>query len=286
MPRAVADQPELPPLREVIAEYGLSARRSLGQHFLLDMNLTRRIARAAGGLEGVTVIEVGPGPGGLTRALLFEGARRVIAIERDHRCVKALQDLAHAFPGRLEIIAADALEVDGAALARGAQGPAKIVANLPYNIATPLLLHWLADVRAFQSLTVMFQKEVAARITAATGTKAYGRLSVMAQWLCQARALFDVRPSAFTPPPKVTSTVVHLVPRPRPLAEADRRALERVTAAAFGKRRKMLRTSLKSLGVDTPALIEAVGLDPRARGEELGVETFCALARAFSRLAN
>ncbi len=286
MPRAVADQPELPPLREVIAEYGLSARRSLGQHFLLDMNLTRRIARAAGGLEGVTVIEVGPGPGGLTRALLFEGARRVIAIERDHRCVKALQDLARAFPGRLEIIAADALEVDGAALARGAQGPAKIVANLPYNIATPLLLHWLADVRAFQSLTVMFQKEVAARITAATGTKAYGRLSVMAQWLCQARALFDVRPSAFTPPPKVTSTVVHLVPRPRPLAEADRRALERVTAAAFGKRRKMLRTSLKSLGVDTPALIEAVGLDPRARGEELGVETFCALARAFSRLAN
>lgn len=285
MPRAVLARSELPPLREVIAEYGLSARRALGQHFLLDLNLTRRIARAAGGLEGVTVIEVGPGPGGLTRALLMEGASRVIAIERDDRCVKALQDLAGAFPGRLEVVGADALEVDAAGLARKVRGPVKIVANLPYNVATPLLLHWLADVRAFESLTLMFQKEVAARLTAAPGTKPYGRLSVMAQWLCEAKALFDVRPSAFTPPPKVTSTVVRLVPRPRPLAEADRAALERVAAAAFGKRRKMLRTSLKSLGLDTPALIEAAGVDPSARAEELGVEEFCALARAFSRMA-
>ncbi|MEE9140960.1 MAG: 16S rRNA (adenine(1518)-N(6)/adenine(1519)-N(6))-dimethyltransferase RsmA [Alphaproteobacteria bacterium] len=283
--RVAPERPELPPLREVIAAHGITARRALGQHFLLDMNLTRRVARAAGDLRQVTVIEVGPGPGGLTRALLLEGARRVIAIERDERCVAALQSLMRAFPGRLEIVAADALEVDAAALAREAQGPAKIVANLPYNIAVPLLLRWLGDLPAFESLTLMFQKEVAARITAVPRTKAYGRLSVMVQWLCEARALFDVRPSAFTPPPKVTSTVVQLIPRPRPLAEADRGALERVVAAGFGQRRKMLRTSLKSLGLDAAALIDAVGLDPTARAEELTVQEFCALARALPGIA-
>jgi 16S rRNA (adenine1518-N6/adenine1519-N6)-dimethyltransferase len=269
----------------VIAAHGIGARRALGQHFLLDMNLTRRIARAAGDLGAATVIEVGPGPGGLTRALLLEGAARVIAVERDERCLCALRDLARAFPGRLELVAGDALQVDAAGLARRSGGPTKIVANLPYNIGTALLLGWLDDVSAFESLTLMFQKEVAARITARPGTKSYGRLSVITQWLCEARALFDVAASAFTPPPKVTSTVVRLTPRPRPLAEADRAALERVTAAAFGQRRKMLRSSLKTLGPDAAALLDATGLDPKARAEELDIEAFCALARAFKAVS-
>ncbi|HLF58558.1 MAG TPA: 16S rRNA (adenine(1518)-N(6)/adenine(1519)-N(6))-dimethyltransferase RsmA [Alphaproteobacteria bacterium] len=276
----------LPPLREVIAAYGLIARKSLGQHFLLDLNLTRRIARAAGDLTGATVIEIGPGPGGLTRALLLEGAARVIAIERDERCVRALAELAAAFPGRLDVIAGDALEIDACALARQAGGRVLVVANLPYNIATPLILSWLRDVRAFASLTLMLQKEVAQRLAAAPRTKAYGRLSVMCQWRCEAKTLFDVPARAFTPPPKVTSTVVQLRPRPEPLGKAEPDILEKVVAAAFGQRRKMLRAALKTLasdaGMDAVELLTAAGIAPTARAEELGAEEFCALARAFA----
>jgi 16S rRNA (adenine1518-N6/adenine1519-N6)-dimethyltransferase len=277
----------LPPLREVIAAHGLLARKSLGQHFLLDLNLTRRIARAAGDLSGVTVIEVGPGPGGLTRALLMEGASRVIAIERDERCVRALADLAAAFPGRLDIVAGDALEIDAGELARAA-GRTKIVANLPYNIATPLLLAWLADATAFESLTLMLQKEVAERLAAVPRTKAYGRLSVMCQWRCEVKMLFDVPARAFTPPPKVTSSVVHLTPRREPLAAADPDVLEKLVAAAFGQRRKMLRAALKSFasgyGADAAEILESARVAPTARAEELGVAEFCTLARAFARL--
>jgi 16S rRNA (adenine1518-N6/adenine1519-N6)-dimethyltransferase len=277
--------PALPPLREVIAAYGISARKALGQHFLLDLNLTRRIARAAGDLSHATVIEVGPGPGGLTRGLLLEGAREVIAIERDERCRGALEDLAAAFPGRLRIVIADAMETDVCALARQAPPPVKLVANLPYNVATALLVGWLSDIRAFASLTVMVQKEVAARLAARPRTKDYGRLSVLCQWLCDVRPLFDVPPRAFTPPPKVTSTVVQLVPRGLPLAPARRDALESVTQAAFGQRRKMLRSSLKALGADPVLLAGEAGIDPTRRAEELSVEEFCALARAFAARA-
>jgi 16S rRNA (adenine1518-N6/adenine1519-N6)-dimethyltransferase len=266
----------LPPLREVIAEHGLDARKSLGQNFLLDLNLTGRIARAAGDLGQGTVIEVGPGPGGLTRALLSAGARKVIAIERDTRCRGIHAQIAEAYPGRLEVIEADALEVDAAALG---EGPLKIVANLPYNVATPLLLRWLRTPRAFECLVLMFQKEVVDRLAAKPGTKEYGRLSVITQWLCDVRPQFEVNPRAFTPPPKVTSTVVRLDPRPEPLAAARMGTLERVTAAAFGQRRKMLRASLKSLG-DAEALCAAAGLDPTARAETVPVEGFAALARA------
>lgn len=276
----------LAPLRDVIAAHGLLARKSLGQHFLLDLNLTRRIARAAGGIADATVIEIGPGPGGLTRALLLEGAARVVAIERDERCVRALADLAAAYPGRLEIIAGDALDIDLPALARKRGGCVRVVANLPYNIATPLILAWLRDIGAFNSLTLMLQKEVAERLAAKPRTKAYGRLSVMVQWRCEVAALFDVSPRAFTPPPKVTSTVVRFLPRATPLGEADASVLENVVAAAFGQRRKMLRTALKSLaaekGRDATAILESAGITPTARAEELGVEQFCALARAFS----
>ena len=271
----------------MIARYGLAARRRLGQHFLLDGNLTGRIARAAGDLTQANVIETGPGPGGLTRALLSAGVRQIIAIERDRRCLGALEELAAAYPGRLRVIAGDALEIEAADLARefDREAALKIVANLPYNIATPLLFKWMARVRAFESLTLMFQKEVAARITATPRTKDYGRLSVSVQRLCEARALFDIPPRAFTPPPKVTSTVVGLTPRPAPLAEADQETLAAVTAAAFGQRRKMLRSSLKSLGVDVTGLLSTAGIDPTARAEELSVEAFCALARTFKALA-
>jgi len=286
--RGAPDSGRLPPLREVIAAHGLGARRALGQHFLLDMNLTGRIARAAGDLTGATVIEVGPGPGGLTRALLLEGARSVVAIERDRRCVAALADLSPAFPGRLTVIEDDALKVDFAALAAAAEPPVKIVANLPYNIATPLLFRWLEQVSAkansFESLTLMFQKEVGARIAAMPGTKAYGRLAVMTQWLCRTEVLFDIAPRAFTPPPRVISSLMRLVPRPQPLAEAEGADLKRVTAAAFGQRRKMLRTALKTLGVDPQALLAPAGIAPTARAEELPVEAFCALARALRAL--
>lgn len=271
----------LPPLREVIARHGLGALKALGQNFLLDLNLTGRIARAAGSLADHEVIEVGPGPGGLTRALLAEGAKRVVAIERDKRCLPALEEIAAAYPGRLTIVEGDALETDMAALVKG---PARIVANLPYNIATPLLVDWLQAEpwpAWYDSLTLMFQKEVAERIVAAPGGKAYGRLGVLAQWRTRPRMLFDIDRRAFTPPPSITSTVVELIPRAEPLAPADPRAMEVVVAAAFGQRRKMLRSSLRSLTGDAAALLEAAGIDGTRRAEELSVEEFCALARAY-----
>ncbi|TPI69062.1 16S rRNA (adenine(1518)-N(6)/adenine(1519)-N(6))-dimethyltransferase RsmA [Mesorhizobium sp. B3-1-3] len=271
----------LPPLREVIERHGLQAKKALGQNFLLDLNLTGRIARAAGDLGEATVIEVGPGPGGLTRALLFNGARRVIAIERDERCLEALAEVSNHYPGRLEVIPGDALKKDFAALAGAANGaPVKIVANLPYNIGTELLIRWLtvADWPPFyQSMTLMFQREVAERITAAPGSDAYGRLGVLAGWRTEARIAFDVPPQAFTPPPKVTSSVVHLVPRPSPLP-VDARKLGRVTEAAFGQRRKMLRQSVKSLGGE--ALLTRAGIDSTRRAETLSVEEFVRLTNA------
>ena len=281
--------PALPPLREVIARHGLRARKGLGQHFLLDLNLTGRIARAAsdalpgtaGELSQGTVIEIGPGPGGLTRALLDRGARRLIAVEKDARCLAALAEIAAAHPGRLELVEADALKTDVTALGAA---PRRIVANLPYNVATPLLLGWLAALAhtpdAYAGFVLMFQKEVAERLGARPRYKEYGRLSVVVQWLCEVRCLFDVPPKAFTPVPKVTSTVVALIPRPRPLAPAHHATLERVTAAAFGQRRKMLRQSLKALSGDVRDLIAAAGVPETARAEDLSIEDFCALARA------
>jgi 16S rRNA (adenine1518-N6/adenine1519-N6)-dimethyltransferase len=274
--------PELPPLRDIIRRFELGAKKSLGQNFLLDLNLTRRIARTAAPLANANVIEIGPGPGGLTRALLLEGAKHVTAIEHDARCIAALHELAAAFPGRLIIVEGDALEIDTARLVTA---PRKIVANLPYNIATPLLIGWLANPRAYESLTLMFQKEVAERLAATPGDQAYGRLAVLTQWRCHVKLLFDVPPQAFVPAPKITSTVVQLVPRHAPLAECEQAALERVTAAAFGQRRKMLRQSLKSLGADTATLIAAAGAAPTARAEELSVEQFCSIARALGNLS-
>jgi 16S rRNA (adenine1518-N6/adenine1519-N6)-dimethyltransferase len=274
-----AGRDDLPPLRDVIARHGIAARRSLGQNFILDLNLTRRIARAAAPLGDATIVEIGPGPGGLTRALLAEGARRVVAIERDPRCLAALAELAAAYPGRLDIVPGDALALDPAALAAA---PRKIVANLPYNIATALLLRWLDRIGQYESLTLMFQREVALRLVAAPRTPSYGRLSVAVQWLCEAKILFDLPPRAFVPAPKVTSSVVLLVPRPAPLAPAEKPALERVTAAAFGQRRKMLRASLKSLGVPLEPLFAQSGIAPTARAEDLSVAQFCALARAVA----
>ncbi|HEX6839941.1 MAG TPA: 16S rRNA (adenine(1518)-N(6)/adenine(1519)-N(6))-dimethyltransferase RsmA [Stellaceae bacterium] len=270
-------EPELPPLRDVIRRHDLAARKSLGQNFLLDLNLTRRIARAAAPLDQCAVIEIGPGPGGLTRALLLEGARHVTAIERDQRCVAALGELAAAFPGRLTIIEGDALALDPASLV---PAPRKIVANLPYNIGTALLLHWLPAVAAYESLTLMFQKEVAQRLAASPRSKDYGRLSVMTQFLCEVRPLFDIPPRAFVPAPKVTSTVVRLVPRAAPLGDCRLGDLERVAAAAFGQRRKMLRQSLKALWPAPEPQLRAAGIAPTARAEELDIEQFCALARA------
>ncbi|MDR7223199.1 16S rRNA (adenine(1518)-N(6)/adenine(1519)-N(6))-dimethyltransferase RsmA [Aminobacter aminovorans] len=268
----------LPPLRDVIERHGLQAKKALGQNFLLDLNLTGKVARAAGDLTGVTVIEVGPGPGGLTRALLMHGAKRVIAIERDERCLAALAEVSDHYPGRLEVVSGDALKTDFAGLAGGE--PAKIVANLPYNIGTELLVRWLT-VEAwppfYQSLTLMFQREVAERIVAKPASSAFGRLGVLAGWRTDARIAFDVPPQAFTPPPKVTSSVIHLEPRREPLA-VDVKVLGRVTEAAFGQRRKMLRQSLKSMGGEK--LLEAVGIDPTRRAETLSVEEFVALAKA------
>jgi 16S rRNA (adenine1518-N6/adenine1519-N6)-dimethyltransferase len=267
----------LPPLREVVARYGIAAHRRLGQNFLFDLNLTGRIARAAGRLDHAAVIEVGAGPGGLTRALLAAGARQVVAIERDPRCLAALEDLARLNPRRLTILAGDALALDPAALCAA---PRKIVANLPYNIATTLLLGWLDRIREFESLTLMFQREVALRLVAAPHTKAYGRLGVLVQWLAETRILFDVPAAAFIPPPKVTSSVVAIIPRSAPLAEADKSVLERVVAAAFGQRRKMLRSSLAALGVAVGPLLETARIAPTARAEELSIAEFCALANA------
>lgn len=276
------DAPELPPLREVIRRHRLAARKSLGQNFLLDLNLTARIARAAAPLTTCNVIEVGPGPGGLTRALLLAGALHVTAVEHDPRCVAALSELAATFPDRLSIVEGDALALDVAALA---PPPLKLVANLPYNIATPLLFGWLRQLDRFESLTLMFQKEVALRLVAAPRSKEYGRLSVMTQWRCAVKRLFDIPSSAFVPPPKVTSSVVRLLPRASPLAPCDFEDLERVVAAGFGQRRKMLRQSLKTLNVDSETLLRAADAEPTARAEELPVEAFCALARAYAALS-
>jgi 16S rRNA (adenine1518-N6/adenine1519-N6)-dimethyltransferase len=277
-----ANDDGLPPLRDVIRRHGLGAKKSLGQNFLLDLNLAARIARAGGSLAGATVVEIGAGPGGLTRALLAQGAERVIAVERDTRAIAALEEIAAHYSGRLQIIAGDALELDLRPPLGG--GQARIVANLPYNIATALLIGWMSVEPWppwYDRAVLMFQREVAERIVAQTGAKSYGRLSVFVQWRCEARILFDVNRSAFVPPPQVTSSVVLLSPRQSPLP-CDRRLLERVTEAAFGQRRKMLRQSLRSLGCDVGSLLESAGLDPTARAEEIPVNGFVALAQALA----
>jgi 16S rRNA (adenine1518-N6/adenine1519-N6)-dimethyltransferase len=275
------DAPDpLPPLREVIAAHDLTAKKSLGQNFLFDLNLTRRIARAAGPLENTTIYEVGPGPGGLTRALLAEGAAKIIAVERDERCIPVLEEIAHAYPGRLEIVLADALALDEHALFKGE--PVRIAANLPYNVGTALLVKWLTQDTwppFWQSLTLMFQREVAERIVAKPDTDAYGRLSVIAQWRTRGKILFDVSPRAFTPPPKITSAIVRLEPLAEPVAPCELRDLEKVTEAAFGQRRKMLRQSLKQIEPDTETLLRAAGIDPTRRAETLSTSEFAALAR-------
>ncbi|MFC4351645.1 16S rRNA (adenine(1518)-N(6)/adenine(1519)-N(6))-dimethyltransferase RsmA [Fodinicurvata halophila] len=273
----------LPPLREVIARHELAARKSLGQNFLLDLNLTGRIARSAGPLGEGTIIEIGPGPGGLTRALLGAGAAHVIAVEKDHRCLKALEEIQAVSDGRLEVLAGDALEIPTSELGRP---PRRIVANLPYNVATPLLISWLRAIAresgSLDRLILMFQKEVAQRITASPHSKPYGRLAVLAQWLCEAESLFDIAPTAFTPPPKVTSSLVRLIPRSHPLSPCPVEALEKVTAAAFGQRRKMLRQSLKSVFAKPTDILQELDLAETARAEELAIEDFCALARRFA----
>ena len=277
---------DLPPLREVVERHGLMAQKALGQNFLFDLNLTGRIARSAGALEGVTVVEVGPGPGGLTRALLAAGAKRVVAIERDPRALPALAEIAAHYPGRLDVIDADAVGFDPRPLV--GDGPVRIVANLPYNVATVLLTGWLgAETRDerwppwWESATLMFQREVAERIVADESDRAnYGRLGVLCGWRTQATILFDVAPSAFVPPPKVTSSIVHLRPRPEPLP-CRIAALERITRAAFGQRRKMLRQSLKAATPDPIRLLTAAGLPETARAEEIPVAGFVAMARVL-----
>jgi 16S rRNA (adenine1518-N6/adenine1519-N6)-dimethyltransferase len=275
---------DLPPLRDVIKRHQLSARKSLGQNFLLDLNLTTRIARAAGPLQDATVIEIGPGPGGLTRALLALGAKRVIAIERDERAVAALEEISAHYPGRLHIVNADAMYFDPRPLL-GSE-PAKIVANLPYNIATPLLIGWLSIEPWppwFDTMVLMFQREVAERIVAHDNDEAYGRLAILANWRAETKILFDISPAAFVPPPKVTSSVVRLVPRMAPMP-CDRKALEQVAAAAFGQRRKMLRQSLKSLGVDPARLAAAADVDPTRRAETIPLAGFVAMARELANI--
>jgi 16S rRNA (adenine1518-N6/adenine1519-N6)-dimethyltransferase len=275
---------DLPPLRDVIARYDIAPKKSLGQNFLLDLNLTARIARAAGDLSGATVVEVGPGPGGLTRALLAAGAAHVIAIERDDRCIAALGEIAARYPGRLTVVPGDALAVDMPALVSG-PSPAMVIANLPYNVATPLLVAWLRTEPWppwFASLTLMFQREVAERIVAPPGSKTYGRLSVLAGWRSAAEILFDIPAQAFTPPPKVTSSLVQLIPRAHPLA-CDPDMLERVVQSAFGQRRKMLRQSLRSLGFDPAKLLYEADIEGTRRAEEIDVAGFVALANAATR---
>ena len=276
---------ELPPLRDVIAAHGLSAKKSLGQHFLFDLNLTRRIARASGPLAGATLLEIGPGPGGLTRSLLAEGAAKVIAIERDVRCLEALADISRRFDDRLVVVAGDALALDERTILADhpAAGVVRVAANLPYNVGTALLIKWLTDDRwppFWSSLTLMFQREVAERIVAKPGTPSYGRLSVLAQWRTRTKILFDVSSAAFVPPPKVVSSVVRIEPLSEPVARARLSALEAVSAAAFGQRRKMLRQSLK--GLLSEGSIRAAGVDPTARPEQLDVTELAALARAFA----
>ncbi|ETA52024.1 MULTISPECIES: 16S rRNA (adenine(1518)-N(6)/adenine(1519)-N(6))-dimethyltransferase RsmA [Ponticoccus] len=271
----------LPPLREVIAKHQLSARKALGQNFLLDLTLTARIARIPGDLSGMDVLEVGPGPGGLTRGLLSEGARRVLAIEKDPRCLPALAEIAEAAPGRLQVIEGDALEVD--ALAH-LTPPIAICANLPYNVGTELLIRWLTPPEwppFWSSLTLMFQKEVAERITAEPGSKAYGRLAILSQWRATPRIALTLPPGAFTPPPKVSSAVVHLTALPEPRFPAQPKLLERVVAAAFNQRRKMLRAALKGLAPDIEDRLHTAGIAPTERAERVPLEAFCALARTF-----
>lgn len=272
----------LPPLREIIAEHGLSAKKSLGQNFLLDLNLTSKIARQAGDLSKCDVLEIGPGPGGLTRGLLHEGARRVLAIERDERLTPALDQIKAYYDGKLEVIFGDALEVD---ISAHLTAPVKVVANLPYNVGTELLIRWLTPDTwppYWESLTLMFQKEVAQRIVAQPGSKAYGRLALLAQWRCNAKMVMEISPQAFTPPPKVTSAVVHIERLEKPRFEADGKVLERVVATAFNQRRKMLRASLKGLSPQIEDILVSVGIKPTQRAEEINLEQFCALARALA----
>ena len=272
----------LPPLRDVIASYDLVAKRQLGQNFLLDLNLTAKIARLAGDLSGSDVLEIGPGPGGLTRGLLVEGARRVVAVEKDPRCIAALQEIAAAYPGRLEVVEGDAMQVDMAALLTP---PVRIAANLPYNVGTELLIRWLTPKiwpPFWTSMTLMFQREVALRITAKVGDDHYGRLAILCQWRSDAKIVMHLPPEAFTPAPKVHSAVVHLTRLEEPRFPADPKTLSRVVAAAFGQRRKMLRSSLKPLGGDVEALLLGANIPPTARAEEIELERFCALARAVA----
>lgn len=273
----------LPPLSDVIRTHQLSAKKSLGQNFLLDLNLTAKIARAAGNLSDVDVLEVGPGPGGLTRGLLAEGARKVLAVEKDPRCMAPLAEIAAAYPDRLEVINGDALEVDVLA---HLTPPIRVAANLPYNVGTELLVRWLTpkDWPPFwESLTLMFQREVAERIVAAPGTKKYGRLALLAQWQADARIVMELPPEAFVPAPKVHSAVVHLTALPKPRFEADAAVLNRVVAAAFNQRRKMLRAALKPLGKDAEERLRAAGIPPTERAEQVSLEAFCALAREFAK---
>lgn len=269
----------LPPLRDVIENYELAAKKSLGQNFLLDLNLTSKIARQAGDLTGHDVLEIGPGPGGLTRGLLAEGARKVLAVEKDSRCIAALEEVKAAYPGRLEVINADALDLDVSA---HLSGPVRVVANLPYNVGTELLVRWLTPKvwpPFWDSLTLMFQKEVAERITAKPGGKSWGRLGVLAQWRCETQIVMTLPPEAFSPPPKIHSAVVHLKQREKPLYPADAKVLNRVVAQAFNQRRKMLRSALKALLPDVESHLVAAGLKPTDRAEQVSVEGFCALAR-------
>ncbi len=282
MESALATIDGLPPLRDVIASYDLVAKRQLGQNFLLDLNLTAKIARLAGDLSGSDVLEIGPGPGGLTRGLLVEGARRVVAVEKDPRCIAALQDVAAAYPGRLQVVEGDAMQVDMAALLTP---PVRIAANLPYNVGTELLIRWLTPKiwpPFWTSMTLMFQREVALRITAKPGDDHYGRLAILCQWRSDAKIVMHLPPEAFTPAPKVHSAVVHVTRLEEPRFPADPKTLTRVVAAAFGQRRKMLRSSLKPLGGDVEALLLAAKIPPTARAEEIELERFCALARAVA----
>ena len=270
----------LPPLREVIATHGLSAKKALGQNFLLDLNLTAKIARQAGDLSGCDVLEIGPGPGGLTRGLLSEGARKVLAVEKDFRCLSALEEIAAAYPGQLEVINGDALEVNPLTYLTP---PIRVAANLPYNIGTELLVRWLTPDTwppFWQSLTLTFQREVAERIVAQPGSKAYGRLAILSQWRADAKIALSLPPEAFTPPPKVSSAVVHLTALPQPRYPADAATLSRVVAAAFNQRRKMLRASLKSVAPDIEDRLISIGIKPTERAEQVPLEAFCALARA------
>lgn len=269
----------LPPLRDVIAEHQLSAKKSLGQNFLLDLNLTAKIARQAGSLDDHDILEIGPGPGGLTRGLLSEGARHVVAVEKDARCLPALRQIAEAYPGRLTVLHGDALDLP---VAEHLTGPVRIAANLPYNVGTELLVRWLTPPEwppFWDSLTLMFQREVAQRIVAEPGSKAYGRLAILAQWRADARIVIDLPPQAFTPPPKVSSAVVHLTALKEPRFPAQAKTLSRVVAAAFNQRRKMLRSSLKGLSPEIETVLKRSGIEPTARAEEISLEAFCTLSR-------